>query len=72
MDCGSIRGIADEASDALSGIKMFPDTRSSDTWQADCGIAGFVNWELKPIGGALKSALDSSEKRSQGCWQHGM
>ncbi|CAE7327208.1 Pus7, partial [Symbiodinium pilosum] len=34
MDCGSIRGIADEA---------------------DCGIAGFVNWELKPIGGALKS-----------------
>eukprot|EP00439_Symbiodinium_sp_Y106_P027304 s7212_g3.t1 len=33
MDCGSIRGIADEA---------------------DCGISAFVNWELKPIGGALK------------------
>ncbi|CAJ1453717.1 unnamed protein product [Effrenium voratum] len=33
MDCGSVRGIADEA---------------------DCGICGFVNPELKPIGGALK------------------
>lgn len=34
MDCGSLRGIADEV---------------------DCGISAFINWELTPIGGSLKS-----------------